>query len=100
MGSVAAIYAERLLSLQRIAALADRPISRLQDWGTLAGILAAAAIAAALAGAALHWTHWSSLATLLAGATVLAATYPVALNVTGQWRQLEEFIASLRAARA
>jgi len=96
MGSVCAIYSERLLSLSRLAHITRTPISRLQDWSTLAGILAAAIIAALIAGVALHWTEWSSFATLLAGGAILAVAYPAMLFLTGQGRQLTAFIDSLR----
>ena len=102
LGSVAAVYTERLLSLRRISALTGTPIRRLQDWKTLAGILMAAVLAALVAGVALHWTHWNSLATLAAGGLVLAVAYPAALYVTGQWGELTQFLDSFRnrAARA
>jgi O-antigen/teichoic acid export membrane protein len=100
LGSVAAIYAERLMSLQKIARLTDTPIARLQDWTTLAGILASAGLSALVAGVVLHWTRWSPFATLLAGALILAAIYPAALLLMGQSRQLRDFHASLRAARS
>ncbi|HSJ97221.1 MAG TPA: oligosaccharide flippase family protein, partial [Myxococcota bacterium] len=96
VGSVAAIYAERLLSLSKIAQLTGTPIPRLQDWGTLAGLLLAAALAALAAGAALHWSEWTSFATLVAGGAIMAIAYPPALYLTGQWRQLTEFIDSMR----
>lgn len=96
MGSVIAIYAERLLSLSRLAELTDTPLSGLQDWGTLAGILAAAIFAALVAGAILHFTEWSSFATLAAGGLILGVAYPAMLFVTGQGRQLTAFIDSLR----
>lgn len=96
MGSVVAIYAERILSLSRLAELTATPISRLQDWPTLAGILAAAILAALAAGTTLHWTEWSSFATLVAGAAIVAIVYPAMLFLMGQGRQLTAFIDSLR----
>ncbi|MGE5095179.1 MAG: lipopolysaccharide biosynthesis protein [Betaproteobacteria bacterium] len=96
MGSVVAIYAERILSLSRLAELTATPISRLQDWPTLAGILAAAILAALAAGTTLHWTEWSSFATLVAGAAIVAVVYPAMLFLMGQGRQLTAFIDSLR----
>ena len=96
MGSVAAIYAERALSLQRIAKLTGTPIRKLQDWGALAGLLGAAILAAGVAWLALFWSEWSSLATLLAGGTIMAAAYPVALYLTGRWGDLAAFVAALR----
>lgn len=100
LGSVAAIYTERFLSLKRIATLTDTPVSRLQGWGTLAGILGAAVLAAACAGAAMHFTHWKPLATIAAGGLILAVTYPPALFIMGQWSQLTQFLASFRNAAA
>jgi hypothetical protein len=95
-GSVVAIYAERFVSLRRIAALTATPMRGLQDWKTLLGLLAAAVISAAIAGVALHFTHWNAFATLAAGGAIVAATYPPALYLTGQWRELTQFFDSLR----
>jgi O-antigen/teichoic acid export membrane protein len=98
VGGVAAVYTERVVSLARISKLTSTPIAQLQDWGTLAGILAAATLSAVAAGTALSWTHLSPLATLAAGAGILAIAYPAALFVTGQRRHLMSFIASIRHA--
>ena len=98
-GSVAAMYIERWISLGRISRLTATPLARLQDWRTLAGLAVAAALSAAVAGAALHWSEWSTLPTLLAGATITAAAYPVFLGATGQWKELVEFIQALRGHR-
>lgn len=100
IGSVAAVYVERVLTLQRIARLTGMRVRRLQDWGALAGILGASAIASGVAGALLRDAAWPPLATLAAGGLVVAALYPAALYLTGQARQLADFFASLRAARA
>ena len=99
IGSVTALYAERILSLHRIARLAQIPVTRLQDWGALLGILAAAAVSAAVAGVALRESDWSPLATLAVGGLLFAAIYPAALFVTGQARQVADVYASLRAVR-
>ena len=64
------------------------------------GILLAAALSAAVAGAALRESDWLPLATLAVGGLVFAAVYPAALLVTGQARQVADFYASLRAVRA
>ena len=96
MGSVAAIYAERLLSLQRIASLTQTPIRRLQDWATLAAILAAAVMAAGVSGLVLLWSDWTSFATLLAGGAIMAAAYPPALYLTGRLGELTSFVNALR----
>ena len=96
IGSVAAIYAERLLSLDRISRLTNTPLSKLQDWETLVRLLAAAAMAAAAAGLLLHWSEWSSFATLVAGGLIMAVAYPAALHVTGRFGDLVAFIDSIR----
>jgi peptidoglycan biosynthesis protein MviN/MurJ (putative lipid II flippase) len=96
IGSVVAIYTERFLNLQRISRVTDTPISRLQDWNMLACILGAAALAALVAGVALHWAHWSSFARLVSGAAILAAAYPASLVLFGQGGQITAFIDSLR----
>jgi O-antigen/teichoic acid export membrane protein len=95
-GSVAAIYAERAFSLGRIARLTATPIARLQDWGGLAAILAAAAASAALAGALAHLAHWGTFATLVAGGLVLAAAYPLALFAVGQGAPMRTLFSALR----
>jgi O-antigen/teichoic acid export membrane protein len=100
LGSVTALYVERIVSLSRIARLTDTPLRRLQDWGTLAGLAGAAILSAGLAGLALHWAEWGSFARLVAGGAILAAIYPVALAATGQWKQLTSFISSLRGRSA
>jgi O-antigen/teichoic acid export membrane protein len=96
LGSVVALFSERALSLARIARLTQTPVAHLQDWRTLAGILAAAALAALAAGAVLRWTHLPDLALLAAGGAILAVVYPAALYVTGQRHCISSFIASLR----
>ena len=100
IGSVTALYTERIVSLHRISRLAKISLRRLQDWGALLGILAAAALSAAVAGAALRSSDWPPLATLAVGGLVFAAIYPAALFLTGQARQVADFYASLRAVRA
>lgn len=100
IGTVAAVYTERVLTLQRIAKLTGMRVARLQDWGALAGILGAAAISSLIAGLVLRKAGWPPLPTLAAGALIVASLYPAALYVTGQARQLADFFASLRAARA
>lgn len=100
LGSVAAVYLERLISFRRIAVLTATPVRRLQHWDKLGGIFAAAWIAALAAGALLRLAEWNSLATLAAGGLVLAAAYPPALFLMGQGRELTAFFASLRNAAA
>jgi O-antigen/teichoic acid export membrane protein len=97
IGSVTALYVERLLSLQRVSKLTNTPLSKLQDWKTLGGLALASGLAAAVAGVLLRWSEWSSLATLLAGGAIMAVAYPVFLRLTGQWEELVGFISALRA---
>ncbi len=97
IGSVAAIYAERLLSLSRIAALTGQPVGRLQNWNTLVGLLAAASLAAGAAGLALSGFELAPLTRLLAGGAIVAVAYPAALFLTGQRQELADFIAALRS---
>lgn len=96
IGSVAALYCERALSLSRLARLSDTPLHRLQDWTTLAGILAAAALSASIAGFALHGVELRPFSMLAAGGAVMAVLYPAALFLTGQRRCLTSFLASMR----
>jgi O-antigen/teichoic acid export membrane protein len=100
LGSVAVVFAERALSLARIAELTATPIAKLQDWATLAGILGAAALAAVTAGTALRGLELSPFATLAAGAAIVALVYPAALLLMGQRRSLVDFFSSLRHAGA
>ncbi len=100
LGSVAVVFAERALSLSRIAQLTATPVARLQDWASLGGILAAAGIAAATAGVALRGLEMRPFATLAAGAAIVALAYPAALLLTGQRRSLVDFFSSLRHAGA
>jgi predicted acyltransferase len=99
-GSVAALYAERYLSLKRIAELTSTPIARLQDWGTLARLALASVVAALAAGALLHWSEWSTLARLAAGGTIMAVAYPVCLYAVGRFGELMAFIDALRGRSA
>jgi O-antigen/teichoic acid export membrane protein len=96
LGSVVALYSERALSLARLSTITGTPIAKLQDWGTLAGILAAAGIAAVAAGAVLRHASLPPLALLACGGAILALVYPAALFLTGQRRSITRFIASLR----
>jgi O-antigen/teichoic acid export membrane protein len=96
LGSVIALYSERALSLARIAVLTGTPVTKLQDWTTLGGILAAAGLAAVAAGFVLRWTHLAPFALLAAGGATMAVIYPAALFLTGQRRCITSFIASLR----
>lgn len=98
LGSVAALYSERALSLARIAELTDTRISELQDWTTLGGILAASSLASALAGVVLSHAQLRPFFALAAGGAILAVAYPLALFVLGQRRSVTSFISSLRPA--
>jgi O-antigen/teichoic acid export membrane protein len=98
MGGVVAVYAERVISLTRISNITQVPVARLQDWGTLVGLLAAAGLTAAAASTALGWQGLKPIETLALGGAIMAIAYPIALLVTGQRRHLMSFIASIRHA--
>jgi O-antigen/teichoic acid export membrane protein len=100
LGSVTAIYGERLLSLSRISILTGTPVARLQNWTTLLGILVAAAVSAVAAGLVLHGFELRPLARLGAGAALFALVYPAALFLTGQGVELTGFLTALRARGA
>jgi O-antigen/teichoic acid export membrane protein len=82
MGSVIVIYLDRIVTLRRISMRTGVPIRQLQNWRTIAMLLAFAAVAALLAwGMATRFLADGGLLTrLLAGATTLASAY-VALAV-------------------
>jgi O-antigen/teichoic acid export membrane protein len=96
LGSVVALYSERAVSLSRLARLSDTPLLKLQDWSTLAGILAAAALSASIAGVVVGFTAFAAFTQLACGALVVAVTYPAALFLTGQRRCLASFLESVR----
>ncbi|HET9735273.1 MAG TPA: oligosaccharide flippase family protein [Burkholderiales bacterium] len=77
LGTVAVIYLDRLVTLWRIARIAGIPIRRLQDWTTLALLLAFAMLSALLAWATIAGVFAASgpLVRLLVGAAVMAAAY-------------------------
>lgn len=83
-GSVAAIYADRILTLRHIARLSNVPLRRLQDWRTLfALMLYAAAAAAATWGLAAHFLGASApLVKLVVGGALLGALYGLLLGLT------------------
>ncbi len=96
IGSVIALYSERILSLTRLARLTETPLARLQDWTTLAGILGAAALSAFIAGEVLRHVSVGPFWQLACGGAVMAVVYPAALFLMGQRRCLTSLIASLR----
>jgi len=99
-GSVAALYAERYLSLRKISQLTSTPILKLQDWGTLVRLAVAGTAAALVAGGLLHWSEWSTLARLAAGGAIMAVAYPASLYAVGRFGELVAFIDALRGRRA
>jgi O-antigen/teichoic acid export membrane protein len=100
VGSVAALYLERYLSLRRVSQLTATPLSRLQDWITLASLAVAGFSAALVAGLALAWAEWHPLARVAAAGALMAGAYPAALYAMGQWRQLVAFVDTLRGRAA
>jgi O-antigen/teichoic acid export membrane protein len=100
LGSVAMIQVERIVTLRRIARLTGEPVSALQDWPRLAGVLAASAAAAALAGVAARAWSLSPFNTLAVGGACMALAYPAALCLAGQRSLITGLIESLAAPRA
>jgi O-antigen/teichoic acid export membrane protein len=96
LGSVAAIYSERVFSLSRIGRLTETSVAHLQDWGALAAILAAASAAAAVAYVLLERFELRPLIHLAAGAGVMALAYPAALCLAGQRHELTDLLDALR----
>ena len=95
LGSIAMMYVDRAVSLRRIARLTGERLATVQDWRTLAAMLAAAAIAAGAAG--LIATAWTlpALGTLAIGGALMAIAYPAALFLTGQSSLLTRIFHSL-----
>jgi O-antigen/teichoic acid export membrane protein len=94
IGGVAAIYAERAMSLYRVSSLTGVPIRRLQEWSGLGALLAASACSAAVAGWLVSRSAFAhaTLAQLAEGAAIVALVYPVALVLAGQRRLLSDLI--------
>jgi O-antigen/teichoic acid export membrane protein len=80
MGSVVAIYLDRVLVLRRISKLTGVALRRLQDWGALAMALAHAAVSGALAWVIVDafFAQRPLLLRLCAGAAVIALVYAAA----------------------
>jgi O-antigen/teichoic acid export membrane protein len=98
VGSVIVIYLDRLLTLRRISRLTGVPIRGLQNWRTIALLLAFAAAAAALAwGTVARFFPASGLATrLLAGGAMLASAYAAMAMLSGLGRI---WLATVRSPR-
>jgi O-antigen/teichoic acid export membrane protein len=98
-GSVAAIFAERAMTLYRVSSLTGVPIRRLQEWAGLARVLVPAACSAALAGWLVEQTAalapLAPLVRVAEGAAIMALVYPVALLLAGQRRLLFDLIGLL-----
>jgi hypothetical protein len=76
-GSTLALYADRYVTLRRIARTTAIPVAALQDWRGLGMQLMNSAIAGALAWliAGNHFNHHGLALHLMAGATVIAAVH-------------------------
>jgi O-antigen/teichoic acid export membrane protein len=81
MGSVAAVWFDRFLTLRKVARETGLPVSELQDWKGLATLVASSAIAAGLAATVVHvqFSGSAPLVRLLVGGTVLAVVYALLL---------------------
>jgi O-antigen/teichoic acid export membrane protein len=77
LGGVLAIYVDRFLMLRRISRTAGIPLHRLQDWASLAWVLAFSIVAALLAWFIDHrfFARDAPLERLIVGGAVLAAAY-------------------------
>ena len=76
-GSVVVLYADRFITLRRIASQTGVPVARLQHWGTLIWLLVVMALSALIARlAVLNWAEsLPVLARLAVGGTILSALY-------------------------
>jgi O-antigen/teichoic acid export membrane protein len=75
VGSVAAAYVDRVLTLRRISRLTGVPVARQQDWAALARLLLYAALIAALARFAVITAFDRGELRLVVGGGALAAGY-------------------------
>jgi O-antigen/teichoic acid export membrane protein len=77
MGSVLAVYLDRIFMLRRVSRHTGIPVRELQDWRGLARTLGSATLAAALAWAAVHRFMPDSghIVRMAAGAALLALIY-------------------------
>lgn len=100
VGSVAMVFAERVVSLRRIARLTAQTVRSLQDWPKLGALLGAAALAAAVSGAVAHAWSLTGLPALAAGVACMALAYPAALCLVGQRGLITGLIQSLRGSAA
>jgi hypothetical protein len=85
LGSVLAVYIDRIATLQRIALRTGIPLGRLQNWRALGTLLAFAALAALPAWFMVHHYFAASgaLVHLAVGGTVLVAAYAALVACTG-----------------
>jgi O-antigen/teichoic acid export membrane protein len=77
LGSVLAVYLDRVIMLRRVSQRTGIPFARVQDWRALGLALATAAVSAALAWVLVHrfLEEAAPLARVAAGAAILAAAY-------------------------
>lgn len=93
VGSVLCVYADRLANLRRIATRTGIAVRHLQDWNTLARLLACAVIAGAVAWLSLfHYLEYATGASghvtrLAVGGSLLALTYALMLSLFGMSRE-------------
>jgi O-antigen/teichoic acid export membrane protein len=100
LGSVTAIYVDRVAVVLRISRITGVGVRHLQDWGSLASVLAAAAGAALLAHElAMRTLPHSPLAVLPAAAALVVVVYPAALCLAGQKRLIAELLRALGPGR-
>jgi len=85
-GSVAALYLDRFLTLRRIGQRLALPVRQLQDWRTLALLIAFSALAGLLAWTvtASYFAGSAPMLRLLIGGSVLAAVYGALYGLFGR----------------
>lgn len=89
VGSTLAIYADRYVTLRRIATRTSVPLSALQNWRAMAWLLTIAALAGGIAWLVVgrHTPMANTAERLLGGAAVLATVYGVLWGISAQARQ-------------
>ena len=87
-GSTLALFADRIVTLRRIATSTGLPLRQLQDWPALARLLLFSIVAgaAAWAVAEINLRHVGIIPRLLAAATVMASLYAAMLALADGFR--------------
>jgi O-antigen/teichoic acid export membrane protein len=99
-GTVVAIFADRIVTISRIARHIGVPFSRMQDWRTLSVLLLLSVLSAAVTWAVVmnYLAASGPLTRVVAGAALLGATYGLARFALGMDRDLIRMVRDLRAS--